>query len=638
VSKTPLFYKLEKRAEEKTKLSQDTNSWEETILREIFSIIKRQDLRSEIVFKSMEEETGDALGEVTLFLDDKTKIKIPFIIKKYYLYPLDIFEYNEKLYPLNSHRIKTLLTPSYGKLVKEEDVGSSDFGSSLEEDRDLSKLVGPYSALNKGASLSETNILDYLTPDITEKDLDKFASILEPIFPIVIQNDAVKSTISKLHDFAFNNNIENDKFVADFEPDVVQIRKTNDGYIVKEASAAAYKPIEYELDYLDFDTLDPQIKTRVLRNGYYTFVKNPITENPDLEKEASYDYEEIENACKFTLYDLNNVPSIGYAIKLHGLNKTAWFNNNYYAIEDKLPGRVKGLCKFAELKQQEDKETSRKGLFLVKTASDIKGIYLDEIDHVSKQQGQVVVEGKDYGGRPTEIIVSSIIRKPTLIKNAYYLPTESVAFISFENKQEISPQILVSKHPTYEITITKSGDYYTLDGTPLDEIHHLEKNAVSEADASFILGLFGITEEQTRPLLKQSSISIPVSYKLQSSKIYDDYINELSKENERLFNQLNIEKVPSIIKTAAEIIKEPLTFETIASLGFLNPKTIGKFLQFIPEFEETVSDLASLLLASRIGLNLESENIKYVMEGLDDIIFQLQQISKKMMNEKLEDK
>lgn len=69
--------------------------------------------------------------------------------------------------------------------------------------------------------------------------------------------------------------------------------------------------------------------------------------------------------------------------------------------------------------------------------------------------------------------------------------------------------------------------------------------------------------------------------------------------------------------------------DTVLSLKFLSPENVGKYAEFIPQFEEATEHLADLLIASRIGLSVEERPIKTAMESMSMVVKQLKTVKGK---------
>ena len=67
----------------------------------------------------------------------------------------------------------------------------------------------------------------------------------------------------------------------------------------------------------------------------------------------------------------------------------------------------------------------------------------------------------------------------------------------------------------------------------------------------------------------------------------------------------------------ASNITDPDCVDAVLSLGFINEFNVQQYIEMVPEFEEVITKLAKLLLATRLGLNGDEYAIKRAMEALE---------------------
>ena len=66
--------------------------------------------------------------------------------------------------------------------------------------------------------------------------------------------------------------------------------------------------------------------------------------------------------------------------------------------------------------------------------------------------------------------------------------------------------------------------------------------------------------------------------------------------------------------------------DTVLSLKFLNAENVNKYAEFIPQFEDATGHLADLLVASRLGLQVQEHPIKVAMENISKVVSELKTI------------
>jgi hypothetical protein len=99
-----------------------------------------------------------------------------------------------------------------------------------------------------------------------------------------------------------------------------------------------------------------------------------------------------------------------------------------------------------------------------------------------------------------------------------------------------------------------------------------------------------------------------------------------TKTAEALKGYVNLRQ--DLVKEAA-FIPDPMSVDTVLSLGFINPENISTFIASLPILDESQQKLCELLLAARLGcpdlsINALERSIKAtesVVEGLKVIAF-----------------
>lgn len=70
------------------------------------------------------------------------------------------------------------------------------------------------------------------------------------------------------------------------------------------------------------------------------------------------------------------------------------------------------------------------------------------------------------------------------------------------------------------------------------------------------------------------------------------------------------------------------TVDKVLALNFLTPENVSMFIEYLPEFEQTVEKLARLLVGVRTGMQSVPESaVKSAMERLDEVVMALKRLS-----------
>lgn len=169
------------------------------------------------------------------------------------------------------------------------------------------------------------------------------------------------------------------------------------------------------------------------------------------------------------------------------------------------------------------------------------------------------------------------------------------------------------------VQVTLDGSV-TLRGAPFAKLASADTTMLSKGDAVFLLACAGVDPAYSRVKIARARktggiLDIPVMHQIEMPKL-------AMKKTAARQNYLKGLKV-SMFKEAAAL-EDPMITDTILSLNFLSPENVSMFMSYIPELQEVSSKLASLTLASRLGLEDIPEapcssslvNLEKVIEGL----------------------
>jgi len=107
-------------------------------------------------------------------------------------------------------------------------------------------------------------------------------------------------------------------------------------------------------------------------------------------------------------------------------------------------------------------------------------------------------------------------------------------------------------------------------------------------------------------------------------------IKKIAEAVERNFEQLN-EKIATLnidLVKEASVLNNKGSVDAVLSLGLLKKSNALEYTNLIPQYESVMSDMAKLLLATRLGMQqVPEEAVKMAMISLSDIVAVLKQIS-----------
>ena len=103
----------------------------------------------------------------------------------------------------------------------------------------------------------------------------------------------------------------------------------------------------------------------------------------------------------------------------------------------------------------------------------------------------------------------------------------------------------------------------------------------------------------------------------------DDKLNEF---HDSLKGEGRLKIAKNLVKEAS-YIRDKRVVDAVLSLGLLRKKNVQEYLAILPTYETVLSELAKLLIASRMGLsNTSPEAIRNAMESMADVVLQLSQL------------
>ena len=219
------------------------------------------------------------------------------------------------------------------------------------------------------------------------------------------------------------------------------------------------------------------------------------------------------------------------------------------------------------------------------------------------------------------------------IKNIYLIPETSV-IINAQYMTSVLPEAFLA--PSREIKkayesadiskvalfLDKSG--YTVEGKPL---HDLQKIAGSTSNLGTdqtmaVLTTIGMTKDAAykamAEVIKAGSVTI---YGVRSNYIKKDLFKEIDKTA----------RVNAILKDIAyglrqdlskeaSLISDPEAVDAVLSLNFINEENLTDYISNISAIKKIITKLASMLVASRMGLTeIDEDATKKAMDGLEKV-------------------
>ncbi|MBT4146214.1 MAG: hypothetical protein HOE45_04935 [Gammaproteobacteria bacterium] len=252
-----------------------------------------------------------------------------------------------------------------------------------------------------------------------------------------------------------------------------------------------------------------------------------------------------------------------------------------------------------------------------------------EQDVHAHSNGALQISGWD-GQRKVAYYPTTTIKGPELVehdmfKNAYYVP-ESATFVKLSKSLSVIFDALPTEVTSNYVGKDNIGLYY-LEGKDFSkyaETHNTRE--LSYDDVMWSLIHCNATETDIDKVAKLQSNaktalgSIPIS-PLTSDEVSTAIQTAYDASNETI-KMLQVD----LIKEAA-VLADKGTVDSILSLGLLKKSNVKEFISLVPHYESVMSDMAKLLLTTRIGLSsVPEEAVKTAMVSISQIVTVLKQL------------
>ena len=236
--------------------------------------------------------------------------------------------------------------------------------------------------------------------------------------------------------------------------------------------------------------------------------------------------------------------------------------------------------------------------------------------------------------------IDSII--PEGIENFYLYPENSNTIVLDRAKEIHSDDYFIfpdtnikkdlEKLENIKITISIGDNGYNIKGVPINKIKDIiggTKNLPTEL-VQKALKIVGVDEDISKQAMKESlekcksnqdsNVDIyganpePVDVEKVSSEFK-------KREKHEKFMEKAAEHLNRCLAKEASEIDDNESVEAVLSLNFINKDTLKDYIESIPVFEKASRKIASLLIASRLGVKtLDEDALKSVLENLDEVI------------------
>lgn len=634
-----------------TQVSAEVDEWPEEVVSKLKERIPQANGLNIIVkFMKQDEENGAATGSAVVG-DAKKQVIVPVIIKDFMLYPIDVMIADKKLLPLTPDYFNAVFsgTAAFQKLEEYPTFG----GLGRFEDANLWNATYPPSLGRYAYASAGFNIMDQISDTLSENDIAEFKKMASD--PAIMSNfykhghaDLVKK-VANLRPVNMNEFRQGaDNLI---KKDIFMLRKDGPNkYSILSNAASVFSPSLVTMPKEDLYGFMTTISDKVqddINDVDQNGEKMIITYKPDAQFGEPY----IDGTIS---------PKIEMAHEF-----------DHYIVKDKAGVEFEGMVVPTVINF--DMERTPLKLFLGKTMSTVQ----NDFAGVRVENSRWQLEGQDFRvgqtgtffWRPKGNHSKCLATVPVTIKSIaegidgcrYLLKVVDLQGRTFKIKfnydghlERIAPmgedtylmpngfhwypmegfKEVSSSLPDYGAKIaavTKTANPVTLISTGYGQyaLKGAEKYASAMGwdpsnlhgyQAKFLLASLGASQEKIAQFTKQAS---------RSGKAVIHGLHYVPTKNEKIARALP--KAQKLHKIAADMrcnlikeasfIENSQTVDALLSLNFVNPENISKFVGKMGQLKSAISTLASMIVASRLGIKeIPEQAASTAMYRLIDVV------------------
>lgn len=609
-------------------LGNDTETWPEEIIQKVKERLPRaQGMNLMVKFMKKDDENGVATGSVMINSADKVAV-VPVIIKDFMMFPLDVMIANSKLLPLTPDYFNAVFVnnalfdkieefPTFGGLGRFEDANlwNAIYPPSLG--RYAYASSGEYPVLEAlGSSIDGTELRDFLKNPANEKVAARL--LIGPHKEIITK----LARLQPVNMNEFRQGVENliprsITMLRRGSPNKYTLLSSSDTVfhpgITKMDRSGAMKHLSTVSAHAEDDIND------VDQNGEKFLHIPPPKNNVILAKEDS---EQIVSADEYDHYSVKTktgvsvegvvVPHVmDFDQKRLGLK--LFIGKTMSTVQPEVFGvRLKNSRFHPESQVPKVGQT---GTFLYQpdTKHALATVPVT-ITGVTSDCGTVELRAQDLMGRPMKITLQqkSSFELHRIAKTApgQYIVPSSMKWVGLEDMGEVTNSVddyavkqageRLTNRPVTVIP-TGFGQYSVRGVDKYARAMGADPTNLDGYQVKFILAALGAGSEKIAHIMKSAS-------KRGSAEVHNLNFIPLSSEKVADARPLAraMSKVASSLKhnllKEASYLENSQTVDALLSLNFVSPTNVAKYVGKLPALKSAISHLASMLLASRLGM------------------------------------
>jgi hypothetical protein len=600
-------------------LGEDVEAWPEEIVQKFKERVPHAaNMNLMVKFMKKDDENGTATGSVVVSTTEKQAI-VPTIVKDFMLFPMDVFIAGGKLLPLTQQFFDSFFSKNevFHNLEEYPTFG----GLGRFEDSNLWNVTYPPSLGRYAYASAGYEILDQISDTIDVRPFRDYL-IKNPLVAIGFQKHGHAEVIKKLASLVNANEFRpgKDKLV---QKNIFMLRREAPSkYSILANSDKVFSPVLTKLD-LSRHELEKFVSkvsdcaaddiNDVDQNGEKV-LKAPKVEDDSqvyIERGQSVGVEKANEFDHYIVRKKNGVEVEGLVIpKVIDLDQEPvdlklFIGKDLSTMQKEIAGVRKQNSQFRLPFSQP--RTGQTGTF----------VYMPDKSHALATVPFTVVSITQHGECPPEFKLMDLtgrafkvrmsggdwLKRIVLQDGVYELPGK-FKWVPMEGFDEVTNSAVDFAAKTagaktaspVKIMATGANRLAIKGVDKYAEACGWDQTSMEPWQLKFILTSLGASQEKIAAILEDVNTDKPTIVhglarpKLASEMPKSETMGKLAKALRR-----NLIKEASVIDNAQ-------TVDALLSLNFVNPDNISKFVGKLPSLKAAVSQLASLLIASRLGV------------------------------------
>lgn len=635
----------EKLAGTLTRLGDNIDNWPQEITQEAYKQCPYlSDFEPHVILDKVDEQKGAAWGSIEcrpktdmtqeeMHTSPIEKVHIPIIVKDQMLCQFDVFLNGKKYDHLTEGRIRAALFRPETMDAPRQRPPEPSLSNELQPP--LSDAMG--SKLGH-AELENLPLLPQLRGSVLDRHVDRLkTACTDPSLraQITSSDEGVVAAFNSALDLRPADREKVAHLVRDsIKPVVVQFRKlANGGVMAKWANPAAYAPQQQEVPMATAQDLAGEEDLTAMMEGDGT-----LTASNDAPIKETMEAEEIKTVDSFGLWkvqDTNGNTMIGWAfpqllsMDMQPMPLTLWTNGSQYALQEHIAGEMSG-------KSTDLPKGAPRGygcLYYIDHGTAKAFIPMTVKTTMRDPSGMVkYVCSNDLGESLTFYYTEDLKTVVKIGPNDYAVPS-AVCWMPLRGEVDLIKQPMAfSKTSSPNVVMSElvgDGDVFSWRGPSLHKLAADQYQFVNRDDAEFIGACLGLRRDFLKEAMSEASKGKCLSFN--NTRIITPAYEKMAESRARVKKMLDGVDVPNyFLAKEASILDDALSVDKILGLGFINSENVATFVDMLPSLEATLSKLAEMLVAVRLGMkDVPEVAIERMLVALEDVIRGLKSLKQK---------